>query len=312
MIRRRRPPRRSERTARDPLQVNLRRLVRLLLLLVIVPTFLLTGLALAMLLTRKEALDLIFGLILLAFAASVVAGGVLIAILAGRGARIAQLQSTFLSRMSHELRTPLAGIRLHAQILEATARDDEARESARAIAREADRLTELVDRLLRWREVRTKTHLYDKRPTDPREVVRRVREHLGEGTPLEVRWREPLPPLEADPGALAEAVRNLVHNAVKYAPDGGPPCLEVRRFGRSVVFAVSDRGPGLPRGAAREKLFEPFVRRVDRTRPDPGGTGVGLAIARQIVRAHGGRLGAMSRPGGGSRFVILVPCRGRR
>ncbi len=302
---------RHERAVRDPLQVNLRRLVRLLLLLVIAPMFILTGLALAMLATRQEALDLIFGLILLAFAASVVAGGVLIAILAGRGARIAQLQSTFLSRMSHELRTPLAGIHLHAQILEATARDDEARESARAIARETARLTELVDRLLRWREVRTRTHLYHKRKTTPEKVVERVRAHLGETAPLVVRMRPPLPPLEADPEALAEAVRNLVHNALKYAAESAPPELDVRRFGRAVVFAVSDRGPGLPE-KDRERLFEPFVRLVDRTRPDPGGSGVGLAIARQIVRAHGGKLGAVPRPGGGCRFVILLPHRGGR
>ncbi|GAB4373388.1 MAG: hypothetical protein Kow0062_10400 [Acidobacteriota bacterium] len=300
---------RRARADRDPLQVNLRRLVRLLLLLVIVPTFLLTGLALAMLATRQKVLDLIFGLILLAFAASVVAGGVLIAILAGRGARIAQLQSTFLSRMSHELRTPLAGIQLHAQILEATVHDDAARDSARAIARETARLTELVDRLLRWREVRKRTHLYRTRPVHPGEIVEQVRRDLGESAPLEVRLRGPLPPVIADPEAIAEAIRNLVHNALKYAP-GETPRLDVRRLGRSVVFAVSDRGPGLPPGTARERLFEPFVRRVDRSRPDPGGSGVGLAIARQIVRAHGGRLAAMARPGGGSRFVILLPARG--
>lgn len=296
-------------TGRDPLQVNLRRLVWLILLIVILPTALLTGIGGTLLILQRGSLDVLLGILSVSFAVSVLAGATLLMILAGRGARIARVQSTFLSRMGHELRTPLAGIRLHAQLLASLELPPDARASVDAVSRETDRLTELVERILRWREIRSRTHLFKKKRTTPRAIIDAVISGLPDPSCASVRWHEPLPELRGDPDALAEAIRNLVSNAVKYAPDSGPAEIDVRRFGRRLIFAVSDRGPGLPEGPP-EQIFEAFYRAPDPGKPDPGGSGLGLAIARQIVQAHGGRIGVASRAGGGCRFLVSLPYRG--
>lgn len=301
----------SERTrdrgrARDPLQVNLKRLVWLVLLAVILPTMVLTGVGIAVLVTHRGSLDLILGILAVSFAVSVIAGSVLLMILAGRGARIARIQSTFLSRMSHELRTPLAGIHLHAQLLQGADLPPGARASVEAIERESERLTSLVERILRWREIRSRGHLYRKERTTPAEVLEGLRTNLPTTAGTRIKVRGTLPPLRADREALVEALSNLVLNAQKYGSSDEAVEVVARRAGRAVAFAVSDRGPGLP-DAPRDRLFEPFFRRPSREKTDPGGSGLGLSIARQIVRAHGGRIEARDRPGGGSRFTIVLP-----
>ena len=96
-------------SVRDPLQVNLRWLVLLILVTVIIPTSVLTGVGIAVIVARNEALDLVFGVLVISFASSVIAGATLLIILARRGARLARIQETFLSHMGHELLTPLAG-----------------------------------------------------------------------------------------------------------------------------------------------------------------------------------------------------------
>jgi two-component system phosphate regulon sensor histidine kinase PhoR len=292
---------------RDPLQVNLRRVIWLVVLIVLLPTTVLTGLGITVIVTQENPLDIVLGILLVSFAVSVIAGATLSIFLAGRGARIAKLQSTFLSRISHELRTPLAGIHLHAQILHEQPLPPTARSSVEAIGREAERLRTLVERILRWREVRSSKHLYRKIDTSVEDVIALLYEMIPASEPIEVRVRDPLPALRGDPEALAEALANLVQNALKYG-DREDPCVivDARRFGRRVVFAVSDRGPGLP-SVNRDVLFEPFQRGIDTGEDDPGGSGLGLSIARQIVRAHGGRIAAMDRPGGGARVLILLP-----
>ena len=110
----------------------------------------------------------------------------------------------------------------------------------------------------------------------------------------------------ADEDALAEAIANLVQNAAKYADESDSIDLVVRKFGDWAVFSVQDRGPGLPPEAV-ERAFEPFFRLVPSGRPDPGGSGLGLTIARRIAVAHGGRLGIFNRSAGGARFSIIIP-----
>jgi two-component system sensor histidine kinase KdpD len=100
-------------------------------------------------------------------------------------------------------------------------------------------------------------------------------------------------------------VVNLIDNAVKYSPAGTPVDLAARREGRWLVFAVSDRGPGVPAGE-RARIFEPFYRPPG-TSPDAGGAGLGLSIARGIAVAQGGSLELTDRDGGGSVFTLRVP-----
>jgi len=296
----RRPP------ARDPLQVNLRWVVMLVLFLVILPTVLFTGFAILLLRSLQQYASLISGVLLVSFSASIVAGAILLIVLARRGARLAQLQETFLSRMGHELLTPLAGIRLHSQILAGAALPAEARASLEAILKESDRLQTLVERIVSWRRHRGAAPLGRRPRTSVQQVVDEVLRRLHGAPSVRVRVENPAMALNGDPEALAEAVGNLLQNALKYAGAEGPVEFTARRLGRMAVFAVSDRGPGLPPGPP-ERLFEPFFRFIAPDRPDPGGSGLGLSIARQIVRAHGGKLAAFNRRGAGTAFVIVLP-----
>lgn len=301
----------SRRPITDPLQVNLRWLVVVILLTVILPTTLLTGIGLAVILARSEALDLVFGVLVISFASSVIAGAVLLMILVRRGARLARIQETFLSHMGHELLTPLAGIRLHGDILGGLKLPADATASVDSIRRETDRLQTLVERILRWRRIRAPGYLYDRVPTTAQRIMERVMDLVRAPASLRVNLVEPDLELTADIETLAEAIANLVHNSLKYAGERGTIVLTARRILGTAVFAVADRGPGLPPGQ-EDRLFDPFFRFVPRQRPDPGGSGLGLTIADQIARAHGGRLTAADRPGGGARFAILIPLRGPR
>jgi signal transduction histidine kinase len=294
----------------DPLQVNLRWVVSLILLLVIVPTVLLTGFGIFVLLRWRESPGLLMGIMVTSFSASVVAGAILLLFLARRGARLARVQETFLSRMGHELLTPLAGIRLHSQILQGTNLPGDARESLEAIRRESDRLAELVERIVSWRKFRSGRHLYRHGTTTVGAVVDEVLRRVPGSTGVKARVADRDFVIQGDPEALAEALGNLLHNALKYAAQDGPVEISARRLARIVVFAVADRGPGLPPDAARD-VFEPFSRFVSAERPDPGGSGLGLTIARQIVRAHGGKIAVARRRGPGLVFYFVLPAAAR-
>jgi len=130
---------------------------------------------------------------------------------------------------------------------------------------------------------------------------------LSAGTGVAVRLKEATPAaVRGDADALRRAALNLVENAVKYTPPGGTVATSVTRDGEAALFVVEDTGPGVP-AADAERIFEPFVRLDDARARDIGGIGLGLAIARSIVAAHGGTLTVERGAGGGARFVIRLP-----
>jgi len=113
-------------------------------------------------------------------------------------------------------------------------------------------------------------------------------------------------PVRGDVAALRRALLNLVENAVKYTPPGGKVELDLVTGDGRAMLTVSDTGIGIEPADA-ERIFEPFVRLDAARARDTGGAGLGLAIARSIVIAHGGTLTVESRPGSGSRFTIRLP-----
>jgi len=113
----------------------------------------------------------------------------------------------------------------------------------------------------------------------------------------------------ADRERLAEVVENLVSNAAKYSPGGGPVRVEVARDPETAIVRVVDRGVGID-PAAQPKLFRPFSRIRDQKTAGIQGSGLGLYICERIVRAHGGRLGVQSRAGEGSTFSFSIPLYG--
>jgi two-component system phosphate regulon sensor histidine kinase PhoR len=124
---------------------------------------------------------------------------------------------------------------------------------------------------------------------------------------LRVDVPDPVPPVRGDAARLGQVVVNLVHNAVKFSPDGGDVTVAVRADDPDVVVSIADQGVGIPR-AAQPRIFERFYK-VDRARVrgEAGGTGLGLAIARHIVEQHGGRIWVASVEGAGSTFSFAVP-----
>jgi two-component system sensor histidine kinase KdpD len=120
-----------------------------------------------------------------------------------------------------------------------------------------------------------------------------------------------LPPVLLDYVQIDQVLSNLIENATKYTPAGAEIHISVDRSNDELRIRVADRGPGLP-VSALGRVFDPFFRvdgngRADAARPRPAGTGLGLAVARGLVEAHGGRIWAENRPGGGACFIIALP-----
>ena len=117
--------------------------------------------------------------------------------------------------------------------------------------------------------------------------------------------------VRADPAKLHDALRNLIANAITYAPEQTTIHVAATPANGRVAIAVSDEGPGIPEEDL-SRVFERFYR-VDKSRArDPGGTGLGLAIVRHLVELHGGSIRVENRPEGGARFVLTVPGGDRR
>jgi len=135
-----------------------------------------------------------------------------------------------------------------------------------------------------------------------------VARDLGD-RPVQIDVPADLPLVSVDGLLVEQEMVNLLENAARYTPPGGPVEIAARDAGTSVEIRIADHGPGLPPGA-EERVFEKFYR-GEAARPDGRrGVGLGLAICRGIVAAHGGRIAARNRPGGGAEFVITLPTGG--
>jgi len=225
--------------------------------------------------------------------------------------RTDELKSALLSAVSHDLRTPLATISAAAESLlqEDVAWSPEDRTAfAREIASEAQRLGRLVDNLLDLSRIEGGRLRPQKAWHDLSGLVEEVLDRLK---PITARHRvtveipDDLPPLLLDYVEIAQVLSNLIENAAKYTPSGTEIAIRGSRADGEVVVEVADRGPGLP-PEALERVFERFYR-LDGQGVQSGGTGLGLAVAKGLVEAHGGRIRAENRPDGGARFVFTLP-----
>jgi K+-sensing histidine kinase KdpD len=210
-----------------------------------------------------------------------------------------------LASVSHDLRTPLTTIKALAHEL-STPNDDR----ASIIEEEADRLTELVGQLLDLSRIASGAVIVNAQPNEAEDLLgaaaQRVAGRLdGRELRIAVTTDDVLSFGRFDFSQTLRALVNLIENAAKYSPPAAPIDLVARRDGGWLVFAVGDRGPGIP-AADRERVFEPYYRRVGAV-PDAGGAGLGLSIARGIAVAQGGSLDVAEREGGGSEFRLKVP-----
>ncbi len=224
-----------------------------------------------------------------------------------------ELKSEFVATVSHELRTPLAAIYGSAQTIRRGDLDlgDETRhELLGVIATESDRLASIVNDLLLASHLdsgRLPVHI---ERCDPLElataVVDSARTHLPEAIELELEAPKRLPQIAADPGQLQQVLANLVDNAIKYSPAGGPVRLEVGNGDAGVRFSVVDTGLGIPASEHR-RIFEKFYRLDPDMTSGIGGTGLGLYICRELVRRMHGEIWVESQLGKGSTFVVELP-----
>ncbi|MEA2410222.1 MAG: two-component system, OmpR family, sensor kinase [Thermoleophilaceae bacterium] len=217
-------------------------------------------------------------------------------------------QRAFASDASHELRTPLTVIRGQLEVL-SRQRDpsaEDVRRVERLVRTEILRMERLVDDLLVLARADEREFLRP-RPVD---LGPFAEELLDGARPTAERHFElgPMPSgvLEVDPDRLAQALRNLLRNAIEYTSDGGLVRLTGSASGDRVTLAVEDDGPGIP-GPHRERVFDRFHRMDSARTRVRGGAGLGLAIARAIAEAHGGTIYAGSSPEGGARVVIELP-----
>jgi two-component system sensor histidine kinase KdpD len=221
-----------------------------------------------------------------------------------------RLRNSLLSSVSHDLRTPLASITGAAStLLESGDRLDgpTRRDLLEALHEEADRLNRLVQNLLEMTRLEAGALVPHTAWHSIEEVVGAALGRFGKALadrPVTTRIPADLPLVPMDDVLIEQVLINLVDNALKYTPPGSPIEVSAEDADGAVVVEVADRGPGLPPGEER-LIFEKF-QRSERS-PSIRGAGLGLAICDGIVRAHGGRIWAESRPGGGVSIRFVLP-----
>ncbi len=221
-----------------------------------------------------------------------------------------RLKSEVVNVVAHDFRAPLAGVLGHAEVLEwrADAPVEERIESARAIVRAATHMASLVEKTLKTTRLETGHFPFEFGLVDLGKVLRESLRRLTDDPMHPIRVELPDDPLPAwgDRDRLAEVVENLVGNAIKYSPGGGPIRLRVTTEGETVTVAVQDEGLGIAPGDLA-RLFRPFSRVRTMRTAGIEGSGLGLYICERIVKAHGGRLWAESALEHGSTFSFTLP-----
>jgi PAS domain S-box-containing protein len=226
---------------------------------------------------------------------------------------IEQMRSEFVATVSHELRTPLAAIYGAAVTLRRPDLDlDDALKDRLllVVADESERLAQIVNDVLLASHLDSGQLQIKIEHVDPAKVTEQVvevaRTHLPEGVTIEVEAPKRLPPIAADEQQLVQVLGNLVENAVKYSPEGGPVTVKLSRTPHAVRWAVSDRGLGIP-ASERRRIFEKFYRLDPNMTRGIGGTGLGLYICRELVRRLDGRIWVEANGRKGSTFVVEIP-----
>jgi two-component system sensor histidine kinase KdpD len=222
--------------------------------------------------------------------------------------RVDEERAALLRSVSHDLRTPLATIRAVASDLrDGVAYDDATRtELLATVCDEAERLDRIVANLLSMSRIEAGAFKPERQAVDVDELVRdRVRrmKDLFRRVRVQVELPADLPLVDGDYSQLDQVFTNLLENAARHAPPGSFVRVAGRRRGDSVEVRVSDEGIGVP-DWERTKVFEPFRRGEG-----SGSSGVGLAICKAVVEAHGGTISVDRTPRGGATFVVCLPSR---
>jgi two-component system phosphate regulon sensor histidine kinase PhoR len=224
---------------------------------------------------------------------------------------LARTKKDLVLNVSHELRTPLTAIKGYAEALEEVA-DEQTKNYVLTIIRHTDRLIRVVEDLITLATLEEKAVAPEVEKVDLKDIAENVvtifePKAKEKGLLLRLEADPGLPDIDGDPFRLEQMLVNLVDNAVKYTDKGKVEVILRKENGRATIEIV-DTGIGIPE-EDRTRIFERFYV-VDRSRSrKAGGTGLGLSIVKHIVSLHGGEVICRSRPGDGSRFIVLLPLR---
>ena len=268
-------------------------------------------------LSRSAAsLKLTLGLLIALLVVAIGVGGWLILSDVASQLILARQKTDFVSNVSHELKTPLTSIRMFAELLAEGRVPDAGKQRSylAIIAAEASRLTRLINNVLDFSRLERGEKKYQLQSCDLAAVTRDAalsfRPHVeAAGLAFDCSVPETALPVRGDPDALAQIIVNLLSNAEKYSNGRKEIEIRARRTDAAAPVAevtVLDRGAGVPRGS-EERIFEKFYRAHDSLSSGVEGSGLGLTLARQMARAHGGDVVYEPREGGGSCFSLRLP-----
>lgn len=224
--------------------------------------------------------------------------------------RLGRARRDFVANISHELRTPLANIDLAAQTLRNSPLADPAlsKRMLDQIQVQVQTLSQLSQEMMELAQIESGQVLLKLVPAELEPIVRRSVMHLLPQAALKHQHLSLVVPSGLlaliDEQQIGRVIGNLVHNAVKFSPEGGIIRVDAEAVADDVQLCVSDTGAGIPKDE-QARVFERFYK-ADRAR-SKGGTGLGLAIAKHIVEGHGGRIWVESTPGQGATFCFTVP-----
>jgi signal transduction histidine kinase len=230
--------------------------------------------------------------------------------------RMNRMKSFFVSGVSHDLKTPLTGIKMYTQLLRDAKKEDLVRRKRflDIIEGETDRLTRLIDNVLNFSRMERGRREFKMVPSNLNLIVKDTLVSMaypisigGFKVKRSIARRRLM--LEADRDALNEAIGNLIANAIKYSGSQKTVGIATLRMNDWVGVRVQDWGIGIPQ-EDQAKIFEPFYRSRQEKAKSVGGVGLGLALVKDIVDAHGGYVDVVSAPGKGSIFTLWLPEKG--
>ncbi len=227
---------------------------------------------------------------------------------------INQIKANLISNISHELRTPLAHIKGYVELFVAGQLGDLSNEQSEAMQvtlRATNRLGSLIEDLIEFSTASREGITLHLQPVSIPELIDGVFDRSSEkakkaGVALEPKLEENLPDLQVDPERLSWAIFQLVDNGIKFTPDGGKVNIQVGIKDLGIHFIVSDTGIGIPEDRIHE-IFEPFHQLDGSPTRRYGGAGLGLALVKIIVDAHGAELSVESQEGQGTKFEFTIP-----
>ncbi|MFM2032134.1 MAG: hypothetical protein RLZZ297_899 [Chloroflexota bacterium] len=225
-----------------------------------------------------------------------------------------ETQNTFISVMSHELKTPVSIIRGYAEMLarrDVTWTPEQLQQSLHIIIEEADRLTSEINSLLDVSRVQLHTMPLERSTWSLGEFVEQTCARFApqaaqRNIEFEIRIPADLPAVYADRDRTRLVLENLLTNAIKYSPEGGPVRVSARNDSGMAIVSVADHGIGIPADELG-RVFDRFYRVDNRLRREQQGFGIGLFLAKAIVEAQKGQIWVESRPNQGSRFYFTLP-----